>query len=69
MGRVSVNSVKGHGTRVSFPVTAEVAAALLSEAKRMKRTVEHVAAEILHTWHELDWLPLQENKTKKKPAS
>ena len=64
MGKPSLKSVARYGTPVRCSVTAEVAQALISESKRIERTVEHTASEILATWYALDWLPTQKEKKK-----
>ena len=64
--RVTQKSVARHGVAVGCRVTPEVMAALISEAKRCKRSVAHITAFILQYWYEDVWLVDQ--KTKKKGA-
>lgn len=58
----SRKSTAPFGTPLNFRVTPEVAAALLAEARRAKRTVDFMAAQVMYQWYELDYLPTQGKK-------
>ena len=65
--RPSKKLVSRFGQRVVVSITPEVLQALLSESKRINRSIEHTAAEVLATWYELDYLPAQKQDEKKAP--
>ena len=69
MSRHSQKSQARYGTPIRTAVMANVFAALLSESKRLKRSVGHVAGQVLAIWYAEDYLWAVEQRTKKKPPS
>lgn len=53
MSRHSQKDMARYGTPIRTSVTAEVFQSLLTEAKRSKRSVGHIANEVLAGWHAL----------------
>ena len=67
MGRVSKTSIASCGTPIRCRVPVPVHAAMLAEATRLRRSVDHVAGLLLGYWYEDVYLPTQQ--TKKKPPT
>lgn len=65
MPKVSQKSQARYGTPIRTHVMAPVAAALLAEAGRTKRSVGHTAGEIIRYWYEDVYLPTQKLQEKK----
>lgn len=68
MTRVSQKSQARYGTPIRTNVEHEVFAGLLAEAKRLKRSVGHVAMMVLKTWYTEDYLWSLEQAKKKPPS-
>ena len=62
MPKVTQKSVARHGAAFAGRVDHETHAALLAEAKRINRSVSHVAGILLRDWYELDYLPAKAKK-------
>ena len=62
---VSRHTVSRYGTPIRTRVSPEVAAAILGEAGKCKRSVDFIASELLRYWYEDVYLPAR--GAKKKP--
>jgi hypothetical protein len=54
-----------YGTPIRCSVTGEVAEAIMAESKRIKRTMEHTASELLAQWYEDVYLPWKKKQEEK----